>query len=106
MTLALALGGLIRAGMLLRSEVGIGQVPTWRRLAGILAFAALVIQAFCFSSLFWGHASLLDAFGILRVPILIVIVVLVCTGSGLARWWTLASYVLVFAVSFVGSWDV
>lgn len=91
---AVALGCFICAAVRLGKDGKAVDIPKWRRIAAICAFATVAFQAFIFTSMFWTPTFVVEALAPLMRPALVACVVLVFAAKGSARWWLLGSSVL------------
>jgi hypothetical protein len=71
--------------------------PVWRRIANRCGFFAVLFQAVAFITIFWAPDYLLEAYQHLMIPALIGALVCLFVTRGPARWWLIASSILLSA---------
>jgi hypothetical protein len=73
--------------------------PMWRSIANRCGFFAVLFQAVAFTAIFWAPDYLLYLY--LMIPALIAAPVCLFVARGPARWWLIASSILLSAAFFL-----
>jgi hypothetical protein len=98
--LAIGFGSFLYGASLWLREDRPDDEPTWRRIVNICGFVTVLFQAVAYISIFWEPDYLLVASEYLMIPALVVALVCLFVARGPARWWLIASSILLSVAFF------